>query len=106
MGSATSALTAFYMFRAIFKRSSAATTWRASKYPPTALVSAVLAGWRMGSVAGFIGLPARGGLLGFTAPFTISWRRTSAEPAHDSHQTEIVLMGGDATRAGGHPDRG
>jgi len=98
VASAASALTAFYMFRAIFMtffgRDNVA---RAQDiHPPSFSMSAVLAVLAAGSlVAGFIGLPAAWrDFTGFSAPFYdfVAPAMSAGEPAHGSHRTEILLM--------------
>ncbi len=98
VASAASALTAFYMFRAIFMtffgRDNVA---RAQDiHPPSFSMSSVLAVLALGSlVVGFIGLPAAWrDSLGFTAPFYdfVAPAMSAVEAAHGSHRTEIVLM--------------
>jgi NADH-quinone oxidoreductase subunit L len=100
VASAASALTAFYMFRAIFMtffgNDNVAQGQKSHIHEPPLSMSSVLAMLAVGSiVAGFIGLPgAWRDFLGFTAPFYdfVAPAMSAAEPAHGSHQTEIVLM--------------
>jgi NADH-quinone oxidoreductase subunit L len=100
VASAASALTAFYMFRAIFMtffgNDNVAQPQKSHIHEPPLSMSSVLAVLAVGSlIAGFIGLPvAWRDFLGFTAPFYdfVAPAMSAAEPAHGSHRTEILLM--------------